>query len=205
MTTPERVCSLIDSVAYVVKHNIPGSIVECGVWRGGSMMAVALTLLEHGRNDIDLYLFDTFSGMVAPSSNDGDIANSKWQSKKQRGEPWCAEVESNVRSNLMSTGYPPDKIHFVAGRVEETLPHHGLDSISLLRLDTDWYDSTKHELNHLFPALSPCGVLIVDDYGRWEGCRKAVDEYFSHTEYPILFTRIDPSARIAVKQGAVNS
>ena len=101
---------------------------------------------------------------------------------------------------LYETGYPEEKIHFVQGRVEETIPASAPDSISLLRLDTDWYESTKHELVHLFPRLSPSGVIIIDDYGHWKGCRKAVDEYFDTGDHPqLLLNRVDYSCRIAVK------
>ena len=86
---------------------------------------------------------------------------------------------------LHGTGYPPERIHFVRGPVEETLPAGAPDEIALLRLDTDWYESTRHELEHLYPRLAAGGVLLVDDYGHWEGARKAVDEYFAdHGDRP---------------------
>jgi hypothetical protein len=104
-----------------------------------------------------------------------------------------------VRNNVCGTGYPREKLHFVVGKVEDTIPATMPRKIALLRLDTDWYDSTKHELSHLFPLLRPQGVLIVDDYGHWQGARKAVDEYFAAHQTGILLHRIDYTGRIAVK------
>ncbi len=100
---------------------------------------------------------------------------------------------------MLSTGYPKEKIHLIKGKVEDTIPENIPKEIALLRLDTDWYESTKHELIHLFPLLKPNGILIIDDYGHWEGARKAVDEYISDNNIHILLNRIDYSGRISVK------
>jgi hypothetical protein len=99
-----------------------------------------------------------------------------------------------------STGYPSDLINYVEGKVEETIPVNAPDQISLLRLDTDWYESTKHELIHLYPRLVEGGVLIIDDYGHWQGARRAVDEYIEENNLPLLLCRIDYTGRITVKQ-----
>jgi hypothetical protein len=107
--------------------------------------------------------------------------------------------ESRVRENVVSTGYPPNLFHFAKGRVEETLPAQAPDQLALVRLDTDWYESTRHELVHLYPRLAPGGVLIIDDYGHWDGVKRAVDEYFSAQAEPLLLSRIDYAARVAVK------
>jgi O-methyltransferase len=104
-----------------------------------------------------------------------------------------------VKKALETTGYQMEKIHFVKGMVEQTIPNSAPDKIALLRLDTDWYESTKHEMEHLFPRLSRGGVLIIDDYGHWQGARKAVDEYIKKNEIRILLNRIDYTGRIAVK------
>lgn len=92
------------------------------------------------------------------------------------------------------------RIKLVKRKVEETIPASSLEKISLLRLDTDWYESTRHELLHLYPLLCVGGVLIIDDYGHWKGARKAVDEYFRETGQRILLDRIDYTGRIGVKQ-----
>jgi len=104
-----------------------------------------------------------------------------------------------VKEVLCGTGYPSERIHFVRGRVEDTIPASAPELIALLRLDTDWYDSTKHELIHMFPRLSKAGVIIIDDYGHWRGAREACDEYFAQNRIPILLNRIDYTGRIALK------
>jgi predicted O-methyltransferase YrrM len=107
--------------------------------------------------------------------------------------------ESGVRETVARAGYPAERIHFVKGAVEETIPRTLPGPLALLRLDTDWYQSTRHELVHLYPLLAPGGVLIVDDYGHWQGAARAVDEYFAaHPPGPLL-TRIDYTGRLAVK------
>src|SRR5437773_5710167 len=100
---------------------------------------------------------------------------------------------------MAATGYPTAKLHFVQGMVEETIPATVPARIAILRLDTDWYQSTRHELEHLYPLVSHIGVLIVDDYGYWKGARKAVDEYFARAQTPMLLHRIDSAGRIGVK------
>jgi hypothetical protein len=100
---------------------------------------------------------------------------------------------------MASTGIDAGRLHFVKGPVEETIPASVPERIALLRLDTDWYESTRHELIHLFPRLAAGGVLIVDDYGHWRGCRRATDEYFEQTGVHILLHRVDYTGVIGVK------
>lgn len=205
MTSSERVNALIDAVQYVVRNKIDGAMVECGVWKGGSSMAIALTLKKMGVENRDLYLYDTFSGMSAPSDIDVSIggadANEKFAKTKtsEDASDWCLSSLEQVKENVLSTGYAKERFYFIKGKVEDTIPKQIPNKIALLRLDTDWYESTKHELIHLFPLLEPNGVLIIDDYGHWEGAKKAVDEYISDNNIRILLNRIDYTARIAIK------
>ena len=203
MTTPPRIYALVRAVEYVSLRRIPGAIVECGVWRGGSMMAVALTLLRLGITDRDLYLFDTFTGMTAPSDEDvrrsGERAADLLANESPESDIWAVAPIDEVREAVLGVGYPQERIHFVQGPVEETLPANAPEEIALLRLDTDWYSSTKHELVHLYPHLGAGGILILDDYGFWQGARRAVDEYVAEENAPLLLNRIDNTARIAVK------
>jgi O-methyltransferase len=207
LSSAARLAALCDGVEYLVRNRVPGDLVECGVWRGGSMMAAALTLLRLGDTGRDLYLFDTFSGMAQPtdadvrSPYDGYSPHRRWRRRRRgRTSDWAAVGTEDVRESMASTGYPPERIHLVAGLVEETLPERAPEQVALLRLDTDWYESTRHELIHLFPRLQQGGVLIIDDYGHWQGARKAVDEYFRDNQIRILLNRIDETGRIAVKQ-----
>ncbi len=202
MTSPERIAAVCDAVRYVLNAGIAGDYVECGVWRGGSSMAAALTFLAQGSSDRRLHLFDTFTGMSAPSEHDlraGDLtsAASLLEGSGDAEKIWCKAGIEDVAANMASTGYPQDRIALCKGMVEDTLPAQAPDRIAILRLDTDWYESTRHELEHLWTRLSPGGVLIIDDYGYWAGARKAVDEFFARR--PILLNRIDQTGRIAVK------
>ncbi|MDQ6747027.1 MAG: TylF/MycF family methyltransferase [Candidatus Dormibacteraeota bacterium] len=209
MTSVARLLALVDAVRYCTGRGLTGALVECGVWRGGSVLAIIGTLQELGISDRELWLYDTFEGMTAPTDKDVSAfdppAIEIWQEAQRLGvQPWPEffrpEVfnEAGVRRVLESTGYPPNRIHLVAGPVEQTLPASIPGQVALLRLDTDWYESTRHELQHLYPLLIDGGALIIDDYGHWAGCRQAVDEYFA--EHPgLLLTRVDYTARIAVK------
>lgn len=205
MTSPERVNALIDSVRYVVANKIDGAMVECGVWKGGSAMAMMLILKKLGDENRDFYLYDTCSGMSTPSDADVSIRGDKAQetfSKLKISEDasdWCVSALDEVKQNVLSTGYNKDKIYFIRGKVEDTIPENMPRKIALLRLDTDWYESTKHELTHLFPRLQQNGVLIIDDYGHWKGARKATDEYISDKNLCILLNRIDYTGRIGIK------
>jgi O-methyltransferase len=208
MTTPRRIAALCDSVEYAVRAEVPGAVVECGVWKGGSMMAAALTLLRLDAADRDLYLFDTFQGMPPPTAHDtisaydGYSPMRHWRRRRREGgaNTWHYAPAGDVRAALLSTGYPAERVHLVEGRVEDTLPARAPDQIAVLRLDTDWYESTRHELEQLYPRLEPGGALILDDYGHYEGARRAVDEYFEARGERPLLSRIDYTGRVGVKR-----
>jgi len=206
MTSAERIYSLIEAVKYVETNQIPGAIVECGVWKGGSMMAVAETLRHLNNTSRELYLYDTFEGMSNPEDVDkthaGQSASDlmKKDDDKEKNLVWAYSTLETVQTGMKSTNYPEGKIKYVKGKVEDTIPSTLPSTIALLRLDTDWYESTRHELEHLFPLLVKGGVLILDDYGYWAGARKAVDEYFAIHKQPLLLNRIDETGRIAIKQ-----
>jgi len=203
MTSKERVYALRESVEYVLRNGIAGDIVECGVWKGGSMMAVARTLMASNARR-RLYLFDTFEGMSQPTDADrsfrGDLAVDLLQRADRASSPiWACGAIEEVKANLRRTGYDESELIFVRGKVEDTIPSQAPAQIALLRLDTDWYESTYHELVHLYPRLSVGGVLIVDDYGHWEGARKAVDRYIEEKGLKLLLHRIDYTGRSCVK------
>jgi hypothetical protein len=203
MTSAERIVGLMRGVEYVSRASVPGSIVECGVWRGGSMMAVALTLMRLGDTARDLYLFDTFEGMPDATADDVSVFNevaADQLPKSSQDDPLrCYAPEDVVRQALASTGYPAARVHFIKGLVEQTIPEGAPERIALLRLDTDWYESTRHELTHLYPRLATKGVLIIDDYGHWAGARRAVDEYLAANDISLLLNRLDYTGRIALK------
>jgi O-methyltransferase len=202
MTAHEKLHALIVAARYVVDHGIRGDIVECGVWRGGSMQAVAHVLLGRGVTDRDLHLFDTFEGMPEPSAEDltrdGTPAAELLANSPRDSRIWAEASLEDVRQGMAETGYPEERVHFHPGRVEATIPERAPGAIALLRLDTDWYESTRHELEHLYARVPSGGVLIVDDYATWQGARKAVDEFLEHAGERLLLVPI-AAGRIAVK------
>jgi len=212
MTTVARIEAVCSATEYVVRNKIPGAFVESGVWKGGSSMAAALTLIKNGVTDRDLYLFDTFEGMPPPGDEDAVIGSDNasirawWEAENERrarsGEdPWLHASVDMVRRNMSLTGYDLDHVQLVPGMVEDTVPGSAPDQIAFLRLDTDYYSSTKVELETMFPRLSPGSIMIVDDYGFTEGTRKAVDDYFASYPDPVYFHRVDACARLMIKPG----
>lgn len=204
MTSVDSLYYTYRSTRYVIENNIPGDFVECGVWKGGNTMMVALTLMKLKSTDRKIYLYDTFEGMSKPTDKDisykNEDADTEWSESQKGGiNEWCYSPLDEVRNNLKSTGYPEDKMIFVKGKVEDTLPGTIPEKVSVLRLDTDWYESTYHELVNLYPLLSEKGFLIIDDYGYWKGAREAVEQYFSENKVKIFMNRLDNSARAGIK------
>jgi hypothetical protein len=194
MTPIERLFDLYKTVEYIVRDRIPGAIAECGVWRGGSMMMIADALTKFGDTSRTLQLFDTFEGLPYPDDKvDIDIfdnpATKQWRPEMAKGP---LDV---VTANMALTGYPGVEYH--KGMVEDTLAKEALEQYALVRLDTDWYSSTKVELEVLWPRIAPGGVLIIDDFGHWQGARMAVDEFFA--DKPVRMVRVDYSCRVIQK------
>ena len=206
MTSGERLWSLINAVRYVVDEDLPGDFAECGVWRGGSVMAMAKELTRLGRTDRRLWLYDTFAGMTAPTELDVEADTGKtaeqMMASTELGDGnnvWAHATRGDVEANLATTGYPAENLVFVEGDVAVTLQESVPESIALLRLDTDWYESTRLGLEVLYPRLVVGGVCILDDYGHWKGARTAVDDYFAaHGPRPFMHP-IDYSGRVFVK------
>lgn len=206
MTSLNNQVQLIHAVRHIVRARIPGCFVECGVWRGGSSMAIAMVLEQEGELNRDIYLFDTFEGMPPPSKSDsrfdGTSADTLLsQDPRKEGIFWAVASLQEVQTNLLTTSYPKNKIHLIKGLVEETLLNEPIKGpIALLRLDTDWYESTKCEMDQLFPKVSSGGIVILDDFGHWQGARRAVEEYFSISGQKNFLHRIDETARLLVKR-----
>ncbi len=205
MTSVERMYSLYLSVEYILSNNISGSFVECGVWRGGSTMLIA-KMLKNRNLDREIFLYDTFEGMSEPTENDvtlnGEKASILLKDNTENKEQsvWCLADLNDVKRNLKLTGYNEQNLVYVKGKVGDTIPSKiPQGKIAILRLDTDWYESTKHELIHLYPKLNLNGVLIIDDFGHWDGCRKAVEKYFEENKTQLLLNRIDYTGRVALK------
>jgi len=201
MASWERLYANINSIKYLVNSQIEGAIVECGVWRGGSMLTMLETLKQYSVINRDIYLYDTFTGMSTPSKEDGIFAHEKFK-ELQTGEDksnWCCADLNDVKSTINLSEYPNEKLHYVKGKIEDTVPGTIPDEISLLRLDMDWYSPTIHALTYLYPKVQSGGVIILDDYGHWDGCKQAVDRFVEENDVNLLLNRIDYTGRIAIK------
>jgi O-methyltransferase len=202
MTGNDKLHALISATKYVSRYDVPGDIVEFGVWRGGGMKAVALTLEAADDFSRDLYLYDTFEGMTAPTDKDvrfdGAPAAGLLETSGKDTAVWAVASLEDVQERFTDGRYPQDKIHFIKGPVEETVPEHLPEQISILRLDTDWYESTDHEFKHAYDRLVSGGVLMIDDYGWWQGSRTATDEFLERTGAKLLLLRM-ASGRVAIK------
>jgi predicted O-methyltransferase YrrM len=206
-TTRENTFALIRATEYLVRKRVPGAYVECGVWKGGSAMAMAMTL-DHLQESRDIYLFDTFEGMPPGTSVDIDLEGNdeRWYREESdlyihagKGSGWNAISIDEVKMNLDRLSPTRQRFHFVKGCVEDTLPLKAPEQIALLRLDTDFYASTRHELEHLYPRLVSGGIIIIDDYGHFLGARKAVDDYIAGHRLEIFMHRIDYTAIMWIK------
>jgi hypothetical protein len=198
MTSPEKIIGLANAARYISARGIPGDVVECGVWRGGSSMVAARTLATLGDTARTLHLFDTFTGMTAPGPHDRRYDGTDAGSLIEQNTGYrCIADQDDVRQNLALTGYP--NVRLIAGDVAKTIPGEAPAQIALLRLDTDWYESTRHELLHLYDRVSVGGVVLIDDYGHWAGARRAVDEFLASLAHPPLVTRLDFDGRMWVK------
>ena len=206
MTSPERLVALSRGLEHLIQQGIEGDIVECGVWKGGSMLLVARKLARSGDTGRNLFLFDTFEGMSEPTREDVSAVDQSTAGEllgnadRSAGDNvWCYSPLDEVKATLKQSNYPFERIRFIKGKVEDTLPEPSVGPIALLRLDTDWYESTKRELETLYDKLVPGGMLIIDDYGHWSGSKKAVDEFFAARKLSIFLHRIDYTGRMAIK------
>ncbi len=204
MTSVERMFASWTAAKYVIENQIPGSFAECGVWRGGSVLLLLNALIHFGDTSRDVYIYDTFEGMTKPTEEDRardmEDTESYWRATQKGGvTDWCYGSIEEVRHNVSLSGYPQERLHFVKGPIEQTVPGTVPESLAYLRLDTDWYESTRHEMVHLYPLLNQFGVLLIDDYGHWEGARKAVDEYFVEKKLKPLIFRTDYTGRAMLK------
>lgn len=198
----KRVEALIECLSLIDINQVMGDVVECGVWRGGSII-LARKLSPTRR----CWLYDTFDGMTRPEAVDvsritGRKALDSYLGTKKPNGKWMAVSLQDVIANLMETEtYDPEFIRCVIGPVEQTLFFEAClpKQIALLRLDTDWHASTKVELERLYPRLTSGGFLIVDDYGHWAGCHIAVNDYFAQMTPAPLIQWIDETGILVVK------
>ena len=204
MTNPRRCRILWEQSCHVLRANVPGSFVECGVWRGGCAAVMGLANI-HLKGARDLHLFDSFQGLPEPTEKDGDRARSYSQGKASgtlESSSRCEADLNDVRSFLLEhLRFDGSKVHFHAGWFQNTVPHQAssIGPIALLRLDGDWYESTYVCLEYLYPQLARGGFVVVDDYWTWEGCHRAVDDYRGLHKITSSILRIDDGAAYWIK------
>lgn len=202
LTTHERIAGLVAAVRYLTEAGVPGAFVECGVWRGGSMLTVVETLKSMGDTSRELWLYDTFwLDMPPPGEHDADVFGTSAEellAEAKTHDAYRNGTADQVRALLVGAGYPEERLHIVEGLVEDTIPAHAPDEIALCRLDTDFYESTAHELAHLVPRVPPGGIVLVDDYGHFVGAKRAVDEFVERIGGGVLLNRLDFSGRLVV-------
>ena len=205
LTSRSRMAATMRSLKYISKNEVSGAFVECGIWKGGQIIVgmEQLKLLDDLR---EVYLYDTFAGMTEAGELDIDLNNVVAVEELKNTEPaednlWVAVSLEDVVSNLEKVKYPKEKVHYIVGDVRETLlvDRNLPEQISLLRLDTDWFDSTYLELKILYPLLSEGGVLLIDDYGHWNGSKLAADKYFSELGIDPFWIAIDYSCVLHIK------
>ena len=213
MLTRDRLASLYDQVAYCQRFGIPGCFVECGVWKGGAVGLMALATLQQPGPSRTLHLFDSFQDICAPESLDGARAIA------ETGDLQSADLPlAPVAGHYDAVGghgtraacrqlivdrvcYPEEYVRFHEGWFQDTLPVDAgaLGPIAVLRLDGDWYASTKVCLDNLYDQVTPGGFVIVDDYGTYEGCRLAVDQFLQSRGTTPFLSRVDASCYYLVK------
>ena len=203
MTAPLAQWEFIRAIRYIEANQIPGDIVECGVWRGGNLVIAGL-MRERLGFDRRIWAYDTFAGMTAPTAadfkpgEDLDVEKKFASLNRSDHNEWCLASEEEVLRNF-KTRVGTGELRTVKGPVETTLasPENLPEQIAILRLDTDFYESTKAEMEVLYPRLSKGGVLIVDDYGEWAGARRAVDEFF--VGQPVWLHYVTHTVRLMIK------
>ena len=201
------------AVEYVIKNNIDGVFIECGVG-DGQFERIWINELKKNNTVRDIYMYDTFSGLTIPGKYDYTCENASWNMNKDEvlktwekqiidnnTNGWCYTPLEKVKESLEITGYPSNKLHYIVGDVLQTLQHpeNIPDKIAILRLDTDWYESSKFELEKLYPNVVKGGVVIFDDYLHWDGQRRATDEYFANIGESHQFVKINDTVAAMIK------
>ena len=189
--------TLYEQVLYCEKGNIEGDLVECGVWKGGAVGLMALANIKNGTIKRKLHLFDAFEEICAPNKDiDGDRAindvkklagakaliNGELKPLKGIYDSFGGPSDINECKSLIedTIGYPSNYVNYHKGWFQNTIPFKSkeIKKIAILRLDGDWYESTKVCLDNLYDKVVQNGFIIFDDYGWYDGCKKAVDEFF---------------------------
>lgn len=207
-----RLVTLYQQAVFCEATNLPGSFVECGVWKGGAVGLMALANLRHGSTRRHLHLFDSFEGLPEPDQSvDGQRATEFAQRvgggvggklvALEGAFEGVGTLEVNQELLEQTIGYPPEYLHYHKGWFQDTLPEQAADvgEIAILRLDGDWYSSTKLCLMHLYEKVVRGGFVVLDDYGWFEGSKKAVDEFMEREGVKAFLNHIDNAGRYWIK------
>lgn len=202
----------VEALQYIISNHIEGDIVECGVDAGHFEFIWINKLLEL-KQERDIYMYDTFAGLTQPGEYDYTCSDStiytmtanevmnEWKNKiiNENTNGWCCTPLEKVQNRLASTGYPEAKLHYIVGDVMETLQKFVPEKIAILRLDTDWYESSKIELEKMYDNVVDGGIIIFDDYYHWDGQRRATDEFFRKINKNYKMTPIDSKTGSIIK------
>src|ERR1051325_1289209 len=208
MLSYERLVTLYQQAVFCEQNGIAGSFVECGTWKGGAVGLMALANLNHGSRRRHIHLFDSFEGIPEPDQAvDGKVAVDEAIKVGGRADgklvalPWLVgSLETNKELLEQTVGYDPAYLHYHQGWFQDTVPRDaaGTGAIAVLRLDGDWYASTKVCLEHLYDRGTSGGFLIIDDYGCLEGCGKATDEFLKARDIRVFINHIDRTGRYLI-------
>ncbi|GAC1404449.1 MAG: hypothetical protein NVSMB56_19020 [Pyrinomonadaceae bacterium] len=185
-----RLLEELNTLAHdVIAQKVVGDFVECGVCNGGSAAAVACALRDTDRR---LWLYDSFQGLPEPIECDGGLA------REFVGK--CLGAEENVREALRLSEFPEERYTIRKGWFHETFPLRPLpDAVAILHIDADWYDSVMLTLNTFYDLVPDGGVIILDDFGHWEGCREAFYDFVAERKIKPLLERFGHTQAFWVK------
>lgn len=194
----DRLASLWSQVRQLDREHVAGALVECGVRLGGASAMMALAHISSGPPSRPLHLFDSFSEPPQPGPRDGAQSKSVYASW-QGSLSYDTEKSRKLVRHIV--GYPENLLIYHVGWFQQTVPAASseIGPIALLRLDGDWYESTRVCLEELYPRVSVGGLVVIDDYGHFEGCRLAVDQFTARLPRPFMLHRIDVAGRYWVK------
>ncbi|HLB47446.1 MAG TPA: TylF/MycF/NovP-related O-methyltransferase [Anaerolineales bacterium] len=211
MVSLEGLATLYDQAVFCETRHISGDFVECGTWRGGAVGLMAIANLKHGASRRHIHLFDSFEGLPEPDAAvDGEhaVQHARAAGAGVSGrlvpigaEAFIGSLEENRDLLEKQIGYDPHCLHYHKGWFQETLPVAAktIDRIAILRIDADWYASTKVCLEHLYDKVVSGGFVIIDDYLSFEGCKKAVDEFMEAQKITAYLNHIDQHRRYWIK------
>lgn len=186
LVSPERIHSLYVLAQRIEEEEVPGDVIECGVYKGGTAALLA-RVATRSKMDRTIWLFDSFQGMPPTTDVDGNAAN-EWIGK-------LASSPDTVRHVLKRGGADLKRVRIVPGLFQETFKKVQIPRIALLNLDCDWYESVKLCVHKFYDSVVPGGFVSFDDYGYWPGCKLAVDEFFNERGLTYKLHEVDESAR----------